>query len=162
MKVIEHGNIFASQCEAICIPVNCKGVMGAGLAKKAHVQWPDRCASYFEKCRMNAMRPGSILVDEVKGARPRLLLFVSTKDHWNDASQLAWIEIAAARLVKTIELCKVKSLAIPALGAGLGGLGWPEVLDILHKHLDDSAIRIEVYAPHVREAVHARAAHKGR
>jgi O-acetyl-ADP-ribose deacetylase (regulator of RNase III) len=40
MVVYKKGNLLESNCDIICHQVNCKGVMGSGIAKQIKDKWP--------------------------------------------------------------------------------------------------------------------------
>lgn len=138
------GNIFESTCEAIVNPVNCVGVMGAGLAKQFKERYPDNYIAYRNFCKKNLMKIGTILIVE-----PELTIFTilnfPTKIHWKDSSKLEYIEKGLFALVNVIEHDKFESVAIPKLGCGLGGLEWEEVKQLFVKYLEELDCNIECY-----------------
>lgn len=155
MIEINTGDIFETLCEAIVNPVNCKGVMGAGLAKKVKENFPNRSLDYERACKAGELKPGGVILDltdrnpSVK-LRQDYIIHLATKDHWRDPSRIEWIEEGIDNLVKLVNERRLSSVAIPALGAGLGGLEWEEVkrvmLDGLSKGANSRAV-FEIYAP---------------
>lgn len=139
MILYHTGSIWDSGAEAIVIPVNTKGVMGAGLAKQAAVKFPSCVDGYRALCMNHLGFPGKAARISREGDRPILIGF-TTKDHWSDPSKLEWIKEGMVRLVDGVRLVGIKSCAIPALGAGLGGLNPEEV----HKTIEESVIGKDV------------------
>ncbi len=111
------------------IPVNCIGVMGKGLAKDAREHWPALNAPYQQLCRDKALRPGEAV--KMKGIP---VILAATKDHWKQPSQLAWIEQLIGISLVAVAHTQKKPLVIPALGCGLGGLNWKDVLQLIEQH----------------------------
>ena len=52
------GDIFESHCFAAVNPVNCVGVMGAGLAKQFKERYPQMFKDYKKRCDYNEMKIG--------------------------------------------------------------------------------------------------------
>jgi O-acetyl-ADP-ribose deacetylase (regulator of RNase III) len=144
--VVTAGDIFAADVEALVNPVNCVGVLGKGLALAFKQRYPAACALYTEACRAGEVVPGRVLAT---AARPRLMIFhFPTKRHWRDASRLEDIERGLDSLIAEIALCGVQSIAIPALGCGLGGLAWSTVQPLIETRLSLlHDVRVILYAP---------------
>lgn len=138
------GDIFASKAEALVNPVNCEGVMGKGLAKAFKDRWPLMFQTYQKQCRSGEIRvgqPACHIVDNLK-----IILF-PTKDSWRNPSKIAYIDQGLRSLKEKLKAWSIQSLALPALGCGLGGLQWAEVKDLIVKWLGTESIDIEVYEP---------------
>lgn len=118
------GNIFETQAEAIVNPVNCVGVMGKGLAKEFKSKYPDNFVFYKQECENGNVIPGRMCV--FKTADKYVINF-PTKNHWGDKSKIVDIDSGLENLVEVVKANNIKSIAIPALGCGLGGLDWEEV-----------------------------------
>jgi len=119
------GNLFDALVEALVNAVNCEGVMGKGLALAFKTRFPEMFASYREACRQNELRPGGLHTFRSPG-EPWVINF-PTKNHWRNPSRLEYIEAALPRLVTCVQNHGIRSIAIPALGCGLGGLDWNQV-----------------------------------
>ena len=134
-------NILLSQADAIVIPVNCVGVMGAGLAKQVVKKYPKILATYREYCANSMIQPGIPQVITY----PRKIVLFPTKNHWRDKSQMEWITEGLDKLSKTAAI--FTSLAIPPIGCGLGGLNWTEVEKHIKNYFKDSLCEVHVYCP---------------
>lgn len=124
--MIEHtaGNILFSDAHALVNPVNCVGVMGAGLAEQFKRAYPQNYEAYKRLARNGHIRPGNVYVYDVG---PKYIINFPTKRHWRDASRIEDIDAGLSDLVKQISSRRIASIAIPPLGCGLGGLDWDVV-----------------------------------
>ena len=114
------GDLFAQNVAAIVNPVNCVGVMGAGLALAFRERHPNMYAEYQRACAAGDLRPGQIHTYEVRPGR--WIINFPTKDHWRDPSQLEFIVAGLKALATFANKQRLGSIALPALGCGLGGL----------------------------------------
>ena len=78
---------------------------------------------------------------------PRWIVNFPTKQHWRDPSRLAWVQTGLQDLRRFLLVQQVQSVALPALGAGLGGLSWPAVRAEIGAALADLEVDIRVYEP---------------
>jgi O-acetyl-ADP-ribose deacetylase (regulator of RNase III) len=126
------GDLFESGCEALVCPVNCVGVMGKGLALQFKQKYPDYFENYQLKCRIKLAAPGRcIFYIPDRSQTVRLILSFFTKDHWKDKSKLEWVEHGLDQLIYSLLLFRIKSVAVPALGCGEGGLSFSEVKPLM-------------------------------
>lgn len=136
------GDIFSAGCAAIANPVNCVGVMGAGLAKEVRRRFPEACEPYFEACSESILRPGGLVVGTAEFAGsvrlPRFVFHVATKRHWRQPSRLADVAYCLDALASTALAMQVKSVAVPALGCGLGRLNWEDVHALMRGYLGET------------------------
>ena len=119
------GDIFsvASVVDAIVNPVNCVGVMGKGLALEFKTRYPENFNAYKQFCKAGMLLPGSIFpfrYDE----NPKWIVNFSTKNDWRNPSKMQWIIDGLVDLKGWLLVNNIHRIAIPALGAGQGGLLW--------------------------------------
>lgn len=112
-------NILESKVEALVNPVNCVGVMGAGLAKQFKKKFPNMFNHYRTICFNKSLNIGKI--DYYKEA-DKIIFNFPTKIHWKDKSLIEYIDKGLNALISIIEELDIKSVAVPMLGCGLGGL----------------------------------------
>lgn len=130
------GNIFESDAEALVNTVNTVGIMGKGIALGFKKRYPDNFKIYADACKRNEFNIGMLLVTETQDLNgKKIIINFPTKKHWRNPSEYEYIEKGAKELVKVIKEREIKSVAIPPLGAGNGGLHWAQVRSILSKHI---------------------------
>ena len=130
--ILKNKSIFDLNTEALVNPVNCVGIMGAGLALQFKNRFPGVFAMYAEDCRNKIYYPGGVGTVKDKG---KVIYNIATKDHWKDKSKLEWVELGIKNLVDCLLKDGVKSIAIPAIGCGLGGLKANDVVPIIEKEI---------------------------
>lgn len=142
-------NILTDPSDGIVIPVNTVGVPGAGLALAWAKKYPEAAYLYKVACQKQKLAIGRILV--VNGLTmdnpKKRFLCLPTKAHWKNPSRMEYIEAGLSVLVKSCEQLKLKSLAVPALGCGRGGLRWRDVHPVIEKHLGALETNVRVYPP---------------
>lgn len=151
-----RGDLPADDSEALVNAVNCVGVMGAGVALAFRRRFPENYRAYAAACRGNAVEPGRMFVFETgMETPPRYLVNFPTKRHWKDASRMEDIVAGMDALREEVRARAIRSVALPALGCGLGGLSWPEVRAVIADGLRGlDGVRVTVYLP--REPVGSR------
>ena len=122
-----RGDIFTQPAEAIVNPVNCVGVAGAGLALQFKRRHPDAFLAYRRACAQGRVRSGRIFMFDTGCHRPRWIAHFPTKRHWREASMIGDIEAGLRDLAATVARHGIRSIAIPPIGCGLGGLDWRAV-----------------------------------
>ena len=125
MIQIKQGNLFEEKTQALVNAVNCFGVMGKGIALQFKKNYPDNFKAYKQVCDNNQLQPGQIFIyDQGLSKNPRYIINFPTKKHWRNKSKLVDIEVGLKTLVLKIQQHQIKSIAIPPLGCGNGGLNW--------------------------------------
>lgn len=119
------GDIFDFEGEAIVNPVNCRGVAGCGLAMQFADRYPANFTLYRQACQMGTLEPGKLCVHQTMGGL--WLVNFPTKHHWKFKSKPEYIAKGLATLVQWLDEKGIKSIAIPRLGCGAGGLEWGRV-----------------------------------
>lgn len=149
MIQLTRGDLFASDAEALVNPVNCVGVMGKGLAAEFKRIFPAGFRAYAAACRRNEVAPGKMFVFPTGLASgPQHVICFPTKRHWRDASRLEDIEVGLVALAELARSRPFRSIAIPPLGCGLGGLQWDEVRPRIESTFSSIAdVRAVVFEP---------------
>jgi len=137
-----NGDILKDDADGIVIPVNTVGVPGAGLAKAWAQKDPVAAGVYKALCKQGRIKIGEVAI--VKHGDTRWVMF-PTKDHWKHPSRLEWIEAGLMDLQRYAP--GFQSLAVPALGCGLGGLKWDDVKRLMETYLSQIGIPVSVYPP---------------
>jgi O-acetyl-ADP-ribose deacetylase (regulator of RNase III) len=124
----KSGDILAEDAEALVNTVNCVGVMGRGIAQQFKKAFPENFRAYEMACQAGEVRPGRMFVHETgQLGNPRFIINFPTKRHWRGKSRIADIDAGLEALVAEIRERGIRSIAIPPLGSGLGGLDWKDV-----------------------------------
>ena len=123
-----EGNLLETDAEALVNTVNCVGVMGKGIALQFKQAFPEIFTHYAKVCEAKQVKPGRMLVFETDSmVNPKYIINFPTKRHWKGRSKMEDIDSGLADLIAQVRRLQIRSIAIPPLGAGLGGLNWPEV-----------------------------------
>ena len=144
--ILTKGDIFKSGAQALVNPVNTVGVMGAGLALQFKVHFPEMFAIYRNACRLGQVRIGEVSPIIVAGSK--YVLNFPTKKSFLDPSKLEYIITGLKDLVVIVEDLKIKSIAIPALGSGLGQLQWKDVKPLIVQAAEKmEGVEVFIYEP---------------
>jgi O-acetyl-ADP-ribose deacetylase (regulator of RNase III) len=148
-------DIWKSNAEAIVIPTNCVGTMGAGLAKQCRFRFKKETDTYFALCRASFFSPGDIHLTHIDepphnfaGEKTlKYLILFMTKDNWKQPSKLEWIKRGLVNMLRDYELNSYQSVAIPALGCGYGQLNWYQVKPLIEAFALLAPCHVNIYAP---------------
>lgn len=162
-----EGDLFFSAMQTLTVSVNTVGVMGKGLAARAKYQFPDVYVVYQDVCRSKRLQMGKpylykreSFVDEQLADNPASLshpnahkwfLLFATKRNWREHADIAGIEKGLRWLQQQYQSQGIQSLAVPALGCGLGGLDWRDVGPLMGRYLAALDIPVAIYLPRERE-----------
>lgn len=143
------GDIFDSDAEALVNTVNCVGVMGRGIALQFKNKYPKNFKVYQQACKQGEVVAGKMLVFATgELMNPQWIINFPTKRHWRAKSRIEDIELGLDDLINIIHQNQIRSIAIPPLGAGLGGLDWHEVRQKIEQKLSSLLdVDIFVYEP---------------
>jgi O-acetyl-ADP-ribose deacetylase (regulator of RNase III) len=140
-----QGNLLDAPVEALVNTVNTVGVMGKGIALMFKEAFPANFYAYEDACKSKTIRVGQMFVTENSSFKgPRWIINFPTKKHWRQPSQIEWIEIGLKDLKQVIEAKKIRSIALPPLGAGNGGLDWSDVKEHIVSELQ-SLVDVDVW-----------------
>ncbi|MBP6633983.1 MAG: macro domain-containing protein [Kofleriaceae bacterium] len=123
-----QGDLLRASVEALVNAVNCEGVMGRGIAAQFKRAFPANFVAYAQARKRREVQPGRMFttsVDEADG--PRWIINFPTKRHWRSHSRLDDVDAGLVALVAEVRRLELRSIAIPPLGCGLGGLDWAVV-----------------------------------
>ncbi len=145
----KSGDILREDAEALVNTVNCVGVMGRGIALQFKKAFPKNFKVYAAACKNEEVQPGRMFVFETgQLTNPRYIINFPTKRHWRGKSRMEDIDAGLVDLVATIRQHDIRSIAIPPLGSGLGGLEWTEVKARIEEHLASLVdVKVLVYEP---------------
>jgi O-acetyl-ADP-ribose deacetylase (regulator of RNase III) len=149
MIELKKGDILKADAEALVNTVNCVGIMGRGIALQFRKAFPENYKEYQKICANKALKPGQILFHDLNSlCNPRYIINFPTKDHWKAKSKIEDIESGIHTLVREVVTRGIKTIAIPPLGCGLGGLDWNRVRPIIEKAFEPlSGVLVYLYEP---------------
>lgn len=152
------GDILKADVEALVNTVNCVGIMGRGIALQFKEMFPANFRAYAAACKRGEVQPGRMFVFETGTmTNPKLVINFPTKRHWRGKSRMEDVESGLVALAEEIRARHIRSIAIPPLGAGLGGLDWTDVrkrIEATLKPLHD--VTIIVFEPNGAPAANNR------
>lgn len=144
-----RGNLLEADTEALVNTVNTVGVMGKGIALMFKEAFPENYRRYREACKTGEVQVGRMFVapgPELTG--PRWIINFPTKKHWRNRSRMEWLLEGLQDLRRVIQEKEIRSIAIPPLGCGNGGLDWRNVRPAIEAALNDlEPVEIHVYEP---------------
>lgn len=144
-----HGNLLDAETDALVNTVNEIGVMGKGIALMFREAFPENTRQYMAACKANRVNVGKMFVvreQQITGSR--WIINFPTKKHWRHPSKMVWISEGLKDLARVIEEKKIRSVAVPPLGCGAGGLEWSQVrqeIELMLGNLED--VEVIVFAP---------------
>ena len=122
------GDILKAEAEALVNTVNCVGIMGRGVALQFKNAFPANFRAYETACARGEVQPGRMFVFETHMmGGPKFVINFPTKRHWRGKSRMEDIDAGLVDLVHQLRTLEIRSIAVPPLGSGLGGLNWAEV-----------------------------------
>lgn len=146
---LRTGDILKAGAEAIVNTVNCVGIMGRGIALQFKKAFPANFRAYALACDADEVQPGRMFVfDTGAFTNPRYIINFPTKRHWKGKSRIEDIDSGLIALAREVRERGIKSIAIPPLGAGLGGLDWNDVRPRIEAALRDIPdLDVLIYQP---------------
>jgi len=144
-----QGNLLEADADALVNTVNTVGVMGKGIALMFKEAFPENFKAYETACKNKQVQLGRMFVTErSEFIGPKLIVNFPTKGHWRYPSKLEWITAGLEDLKRVIEEKKIKSIALPPLGSGNGGLDWKVVRPKIEETLGElSDVEVIVFEP---------------
>jgi len=158
-----QGDLFFSKMQTLTISINTRGIMGKGLASRAKYQFPRVYVYYQDLCKSGKLKMGrpQLYKTEISVAHEladepdrltnctenKYFLLFPTKHHWREDSDISGIEEGLRWLLDNYKREGISSLAIPALGCGLGNLSWKDVGPLMVTYLEKMDIQVSIYLP---------------
>lgn len=145
----KSGDILNEDVEALINTVNCVGIMGRGIALQFKNAFPKNFKAYEAACKRQEVQPGKMFVFATgELTNPRFIINFPTKRHWRGKSRMEDIDAGLKDLVAVIRERGIRSIAVPPLGSGLGGLDWDDVRPRIERALANiPELRVVVFPP---------------
>lgn len=143
------GNLLQADVEALVNTVNCDGFMGKGIALQFKQAWPGNFDAYAKACRAEEVRPGQMFIWETgQMVNPRYIINFPTKRHWRGKSRIEDILDGLRVLVADVRRLGIKSIAVPPLGCGNGGLDWKDVRPLIESAFAElPGVNVQMFSP---------------
>jgi len=143
-----QGNLLNADVDALVNTVNTVGVMGKGIALMFKERFPENFKLYKAACKRDEVQVGRMFVTaSTQLSGPRWIINFPTKKHWRHRSKIEWVAEGLKDLQAVIAEKDIRSIAIPPLGSGNGGLDWVEVRALIESSLGDVNVDVIVYEP---------------
>jgi O-acetyl-ADP-ribose deacetylase (regulator of RNase III) len=148
MIELTQGDILRADADAIVNTVNCVGFMGRGIAAQFKRAYPANFRAYEAACKQGEVQPGRMLVFPVSEMPARWIINFPTKRHWRANSRIEDIKSGLVALIGEVRQRNIRSIAMPPLGCGLGGLDWADVKPlIVQAFAEVPDVRVLLYEP---------------
>ena len=132
---LKHNDLLKQQADAIINTVNCVGIMGKGIALQFKKAFPENYKAYAKACKNNEVKIGKMFVYQTgfldSNIHSKYIINFPTKEHWRGNSKIEYIEEGLDDLYNVIQNLNIKTLAMPPLGCGNGGLNWSDVKKLI-------------------------------
>lgn len=139
------GDLLTDDADVLVNPVNCVGVMGAGLALAFKRAYPAMFREYAALCAAGAVVPGKVCAHDIGD---RMVVSLPTKRHWRDPSRLDDVRAGLGALAAWLgSWPSPPTVALPAVGCGLGGLPWSSVRPLIEATMGPISAQVRVYLP---------------
>lgn len=156
LLVEREGDMFvaAAHDTALGHGVNCRGLMGAGVAATVRRRFPDGYREYRELCLIGRLRPGGAHVWAPPGWDGPVLVNLASQDRPGPDARLDWLRDALAAaapvLADLATAGRVRRLVLPRISCGIGGLTWRQVRPVVAEFaqvMDAACFGVEVWTP---------------
>lgn len=144
-----EGNLLEADAEALVNTVNCVGYMGKGIALQFKQAFPENFKAYQRSCDRDEVKTGRMLVFQTGFMHnPQFIINFPTKRHWKGRSRIEDIDAGLRTLIEEVTARGIKSIAVPPLGCGHGGLDWGVVGPMIRRAFGAAPdVRVLLYAP---------------
>ena len=148
VRYIEKGDIFKLDgVGSYAHGCNCAGAMGKGIAVSFKERFPEMYREYKELCLKGTYNPGDVFDYDYGGGH---IYNLGTQKTWRTRARLEYIESSLRKMMELALHNGVRKIAMPAIGAGLGGLIWADVRSVIDRvasaYPDVDLIVVESYS----------------
>lgn len=126
------GNLLKANAKALVNPTNCVSVTGKGLALQFKKAFPENFEEYQRACQDGEVKPGQMFIVPTSYlTHPHYIINFPTKRHWKNPSRIEDIDTGLQALIETVKRLRIRSIAVPPLSCGNGGLAWSRVAPLI-------------------------------
>lgn len=145
---LRRGNLLEADAVALVNTVNCVGVMGKGIALQFKQAFPENFREYYKACKVGEIQPGRVFVFHTELLNPKYIINFPTKRDWRGRARVADIEAGLHSLTTEVQRLGLRSIAVPPLGCGNGGLRWTQVKPLIERAFDRlPGVRVLLFEP---------------
>lgn len=142
--ILQTGDLFSTQARALGHGVNVDGMMGAGIAVAFRKRFPDMYGAYAARCMQNLLAPGQTMEWEVPGIG--FVYNIASQDRPGANASLEWLDSGIREALAHADENNIKTIALPRIGCGIGGLDWDDVQTVLRAAAESYQCDIEVWS----------------
>lgn len=139
-----EGDLFQLGLPALAHGCNCAGSMAGGIARAFRARDEAMYREYRRQCRHGEFRLGGFLrwtLDD------RTVVYnLATQQQPGADARLGAIATSVAAMLADAEQHGLPEVGVPHLGAGIGGLLWPDVRQVLEEAGQASSVLLTVVA----------------
>lgn len=140
----EQGDLFECGLDAIAHGCNMRGVMGAGVAKEMRRRFPTMYKRYAVLCQSPGFHLGDCWFEYPEMLSDFVVFNLMTQDKPGADASLGAVRHAVWDMIQQAEVLNIKTIGIPRIGCGIGGLEWGRVREAIMQVLDDTGTDVEV------------------
>lgn len=151
MIEFRRDNLLGAETEALVNTVNTVGIMGKGIALQFKKKFPGNFKAYERACKNEEVRVGKMFTVTLDSlTNPKYIINFPTKEHWKGKSRIEYVRDGLEDLLREIEHLGIRSIALPPLGCGNGGLDWETEVRPLIEALSAKmpGVRVQAFEPH--------------
>jgi O-acetyl-ADP-ribose deacetylase (regulator of RNase III) len=130
VKFVEGDLFVSTEIKAYAHGCNCAGAMGRGIALEFKAHWPKMYEEYKTRCSRGEFTLGDVFVWEEEG---QTIFNLGTQPDWKRSARLTAISSSVNKMLEEAEKRNIEEIALPQIGAGLGGLKWQDVKKTLEE-----------------------------
>ncbi len=146
------GDLFTNRvnAQAFAHGCNCKGSMGSGIAVGFRERYPDMYDEYRRRCKMmpRQFNPGDVFLWKADD-KPWVFNLGTQEDYWRSRATYEAVEQALVAMKRLADDEGIRTIGIPRIGAGYGGLSWKKVRAIIERLFTDWPGTLYVYDQYV-------------
>ncbi len=146
--VYAKGDLFlAKHFRAFAHGCNCAGTMGKGIAVVFRQRWPNMYQEYQKRCVNHQFQLGEVFHWQENGCH---IFNLGTQKHWRSQADINAIQQAMTTMLTIAEQQNITAIALPRIGAGLGGLEWQKVKDLIQRLANQTPITLLVLEEYLK------------
>ena len=146
------GDLFVNRfgAQAFAHGCNCQGSMVAGISKRFKERYPDMYEEYRRRCKTETRRfnLGDSFLWKEKD-KPWVFNLGTQERYWRARASYEAIEAGLEKMKRQADEEGIRTVAIPRIGTGYGGLSWKKVRAIIERVFDDWSGMLYVYEEYI-------------